>query len=217
METPSQVKLCGAKTQKGKGPPCKKAGLRNGRCKWHGGETPRGPAHGAYKHGRYSKFLAGSALSRYSEALSNESRLSFIDDIALVESQVMETLEEMPTEGGGLPELWGKMNSIRLRAQAGKLTKANAVMQIMQIVEQGADTARKWERVFTLQVHKKNLIEAENRGNSLAERSVSVEEMMFLINQFIEIVNASTNDRQTLAKITKGVEATILANTTGRA
>jgi uncharacterized protein YjcR len=48
-------RLCGAKTRKGT--PCKSHGMRNGRCRMHGGKST-GPPKGsqnALKHGLYSR------------------------------------------------------------------------------------------------------------------------------------------------------------------
>jgi hypothetical protein len=57
---PSKAPRCGARTRSGG--PCKSAGMRNGRCRMHGGastgpRTPEGLARSkraAWKHGRYS-------------------------------------------------------------------------------------------------------------------------------------------------------------------
>ena len=56
----ARLPFCGAKTRAGT--PCKRpAGwgtdhVGEGRCKLHGGATPRGPLHPRYKHGKYSKY-----------------------------------------------------------------------------------------------------------------------------------------------------------------
>jgi uncharacterized protein YjcR len=45
---------CGAKTRKGT--PCKSPGMKNGRCRMHGGMSTGAPKgnKNAFKHGRYS-------------------------------------------------------------------------------------------------------------------------------------------------------------------
>ncbi|MFC4270590.1 HGGxSTG domain-containing protein [Sneathiella chungangensis] len=43
---------CGAKTRDGS--PCRSWGMKNGRCRMHGGTSPgapKGPGNGNYKHG----------------------------------------------------------------------------------------------------------------------------------------------------------------------
>jgi hypothetical protein len=58
---------CGART-KSSGKPCQSAGMKNGRCRMHGGKSPGAPMgnRNALKHGRYTaKALAGrQELSR---------------------------------------------------------------------------------------------------------------------------------------------------------
>ena len=52
-------KRCGAQLRKRPGQYCRKPGMENGRCKLHGGATPRGIASANFKDGRYSKHLPG--------------------------------------------------------------------------------------------------------------------------------------------------------------
>jgi hypothetical protein len=47
------VTYCGAKTRRGTA--CQQPAMRNGRCRLHGGKTPRGLASPHLKHGRYSQ------------------------------------------------------------------------------------------------------------------------------------------------------------------
>ncbi len=54
-EIQPHAKRCGAKTRSGV--PCNNSGMRNGRCRMHGGKSP-GPPKGnknAFKHGMYTK------------------------------------------------------------------------------------------------------------------------------------------------------------------
>lgn len=46
---------CGAKTRRGT--PCQQAGMKNGRCRMHGGKAgaPPGERNGRYTHGRRTK------------------------------------------------------------------------------------------------------------------------------------------------------------------
>src|SRR3954453_21993800 len=49
---PSKAPRCGAKTRSGV--PCRQPGMKNGRCRLHGGKSPgapRGERNGNYKHG----------------------------------------------------------------------------------------------------------------------------------------------------------------------
>src|SRR3954462_10551565 len=63
---PSKAPRCGAKTRSGV--PCRQPGMKNGRCRLHGGKSPgapRGERNGNYQHGLRTK----EALADKREAL----------------------------------------------------------------------------------------------------------------------------------------------------
>lgn len=47
------VERCGAKTRRGTA--CQTAAMSNGRCRMHGGSSPKGVEHGRFKHGHGTK------------------------------------------------------------------------------------------------------------------------------------------------------------------
>lgn len=205
--------LCGAKTKKGT--KCKQPGSgNNGRCRYHGGATPSGPAHYNYKHGRYSKYLKGGIADKYHEAMS-EVRLSLLDDIALTDARMAQAMESMG--GSVLPELWIKMDGIRQRAEAGTVDRAKALRQIMSIIEQGASDARKWSDVTELQEHKRKLIESENRSTAVAEKSITADEFVYRIRQLVQVIRDTVDDKRTVADLSTAIERTVLGRNPNRA
>ncbi len=52
LQTVPEERRCNAKTRAG--PPCKNWGMRNGRCRMHGGKSYGGIASPQFKHGWYS-------------------------------------------------------------------------------------------------------------------------------------------------------------------
>lgn len=66
-------KLCGAKTRKGS--PCARPGMKNGRCKLHGGMSTGAPkgTQNALKHGLYSRVFSDAQLD---EAVAMEGDVS---------------------------------------------------------------------------------------------------------------------------------------------
>jgi len=53
MKAVRPPRRCGARTRQGTR--CRKWGMSNGRCRLHGGLTPRGLASPHFRHGRYSR------------------------------------------------------------------------------------------------------------------------------------------------------------------
>lgn len=75
------VEACGAKTRFGTrwGQP----GMRpSGRCRMHGGKTPRGIANPNTKTGRYCQDAPTHLFARYEDLMADGTRLPLRDDIA---------------------------------------------------------------------------------------------------------------------------------------
>src|SRR5579871_5515650 len=93
----AMIQRCGAKTRSGGS--CRQWAMPNGRCRMHGGKTPRGPALPQYKHGRYSKVLPADLAARYAEARTDQELVAFRDDIALVDARLADVLARLGQGG----------------------------------------------------------------------------------------------------------------------
>ena len=116
--TLSQRAVCGAKTRDGD--PCKNAPMLNGRCRMHGGATPRGPAHGAFKTGRHSKSLPHRLAARYEEAMADETLLEQRSEIALLDVRIDEVVRTVDAKRA--PAVWDDL--CRLLDQRRKLVES---------------------------------------------------------------------------------------------
>jgi len=88
------VKPCGAKTRQrnpdGTLKLCDNAGNgKGGRCRFHGGRSPSGPANAAWKDGRRSKFMPKQLADRFLEGLHDKQLMRLRDDVALIEALLM--------------------------------------------------------------------------------------------------------------------------------
>jgi hypothetical protein len=115
---PMQSNACGANTRAGR--PCPTPGMRNGRCRMHGSCTPVGSASGAFKTGRYSKYMPKRLLERYEEAMGDPNLLALADEIALVDARAQELVEQLDASAG--PERWSDL--LALFDQRRKLAEA---------------------------------------------------------------------------------------------
>src|SRR5689334_17481512 len=59
-----------------------------GRCRVHGGATPRGPAAGSYRSGRYSKVLRRGLKQSFDAAMADAELLSLRGEIAVLTARV---------------------------------------------------------------------------------------------------------------------------------
>jgi len=87
-------KLCGAKTRVGT--PCKNSGMKNGRCRKHGGLStgaPKGNQNG-YRHGLYSRIFPEAKLD---EAIAMQGDVS--RELAITRLQLVKCLELQQLQG----------------------------------------------------------------------------------------------------------------------
>lgn len=118
--------------------PCKNYAM-NGKkvCRLHGGLTPIGPAHGAFKHGRYSKFLPARFLARYEEALADDTLVELRDEIAILDLRLAQLVEKA-CRGGGR-EIWQEWADLseQRRKHAESERKRLVEMQQTMTLQQG--------------------------------------------------------------------------------
>lgn len=106
-------------------------------CRLHGGLTPIGPAHGAFKHGRYSKFLPVRFLARYEEALADDRLVELRDEIAILDLRLTVLVRKVGTAKSG--EVWKELVDLfeQRRKLAESERKRMVEMQQMMTLQQG--------------------------------------------------------------------------------
>lgn len=104
---------CGARLRAERaGRVCSNWAMSNGRCRMHGGSTPSGIASPHFRHGRYSKVLAGGMLTAFQESLADPDLLELQREIALVDARVSKLLSSRPT-GQAWDEIAGLIDTRR--------------------------------------------------------------------------------------------------------
>src|SRR6185436_8277650 len=90
----TDVPSCGARRRDGGR--CRQPGMApSGRCRLHGGRTPRGLADANTRTGRYSRDLPTRVAARYESALADPELLSVRDDIALLQGSIQQVMAEV--------------------------------------------------------------------------------------------------------------------------
>jgi hypothetical protein len=179
----SDVKLCGARSRSGA--PCRQPGMRpSGKCKHHGGKTPRGLKNANLRTGRYSKAFPRRLQDRFEAAMRDKELLSLRKDIALLDSMLAYRLAELcESERRADPETinslvwnliecWGIQSHSevdraleRLRAEVGRQKAEEATCREIRALIR--DKAR--------------LISREHRRMRDLDQHLTVEEGMLLI------------------------------------
>lgn len=56
--------------------------MENGRCSLHGGKTPSGPDHHAFKHGRYATVFKGQMAKHFASMEADDNPLDLLPELA---------------------------------------------------------------------------------------------------------------------------------------
>lgn len=145
-------KVCGAKRRSGG--ICQKSAMPNGRCRLHGGLTPKGEALPQYKHGRYSKYMKDmpEALRKgYNSALKDENLLSLRDDIAALESRQRELFRQMEaTPAPPWEDARRAMAAVNIAMGSGDQEQLRtSLLALAEVVDSGVVSARAYESCWT--------------------------------------------------------------------
>ena len=198
IEKEKGQKICGGKRRNNRKPrmngfPCEAkpiAGRNN--CKKHGGHTPApGPGHHAFKHGRYSKALAGTPLDEmYKAALNNPDLLALNSEIAVLAAKLQHTLNRLnrgdDVEGR---EVWvtalGQTRELKsfLSQTKPDVDAARAIVSNMELVfEHGLNDFKVWDEWFTGVELLRRLVDTERKHRSELGLNLTVERAMLMIN-----------------------------------
>lgn len=181
--------ICGALTNKKK--MCQKKPMENGRCRNHGGASPKGLDHPRTKHGGYSKYLPDALKDKYKEATTNEELLSLKDEMALVTTRLYE-LAEMVDEAGGKKKYAEIVDLWRRWHKAKSMDSKNA-RYIKQDLDEAIEHIEKdlqiWDEVTNLVNMKRKLVDSEQRKLNNLQQYVPTEKVMLFIGAVMDVVS----------------------------
>lgn len=203
--------ICGAMNKQKK--MCKKRPMENGRCRNHGGATPKGVQHHNYKHGGYSKYLPKALLEKYKEADSNEDLLSLREEMALITTRLYE-LSEMVNDTAGktkykeLVQKWRDWH----RAKANDSNNAPYIKtDLDELIEEIEKDLKIWDEVGEMVNLKRKLVDSEQRKLNNLQQYVPTEKVMLLMGALMDIVVTEIEDLEGTLMDDEMVQKTITA------
>lgn len=203
---------CGAKTKAGT--PCKKAGMENGRCRLHGGATPRGIAHPNTKHGRYSKDLPTKLSSKYEAALADRRLLELRDEVAIIDIRLSDLLRGV--DRGGASELWSTLEGMVEEWRAADEDDREKIRgRIFAMIERGAKDWQRWRDVFGTIEKRVRVAESERRRLVEMQQMMTSEQAMVLLASVVDTIRKHVTDPNTLRGISSDLRS-VLARESGR-
>jgi hypothetical protein len=180
--------------------------MRNGRCRMHGGKSPRGVDSPHFKHGRYSKSVPDRLVERYEAVLSDEERHDLRDEIALSEAKVADLLAGM--EHGESDKLWLRLRSMVAKMRAApKEKRAPILREMLRLIRQGGEEALAWKDVQEWVHRKQRAVEADVRVAQVKQEMVGAEEVMALVAGILDVIRRHVEDQATRSAMAKEIRA----------
>lgn len=199
--------ICGAKTRSGK--PCKKWGMKNGRCRLHGGKTPNGVDSPHFKTGRHSKYLPKELLKIYTDASQDSEWLSVRDEIALMDVMLAGLLPRLNSgqRSVGWYELKKLIPVMNRAIQSGDASRFTNVFKEMSTIinDSVADYDTEHEIKDTVEARRK-LVETEQKISLQGERAISVEQLMILMAGVIGVIQSVVTEEKQRYAIAVGLQ-----------
>lgn len=186
---------CGAKTRSGG--KCHQPAMDNGRCRLHGGLTPKGIAAGAFKTGRYSKYLPKGLVDAYETTVNDPELLSVRQDIHLLDTLIASKIPLL--ENNDSAATWDRIDKlIRDIRKAYKNEDYGGIENSISEIEGIADQKRllyatEQEIKSDLALRSK-LVETENKTLYNKEKSLTAEQAMLMISALLDSVRRNVTD-----------------------
>jgi hypothetical protein len=189
--------VCGGLLRKQNGRRCRDtAVMENGRCRRHGGATPRGLASSSLKTGRYSMDLPTRVAARYERAMADPELLSVRDDIALLQGAITDVLAEVK-EAEASPDLDSILGSVEkiCREWQGELDA------LKELISGKRSQKSAMRDVRELIKEKSQLVAQENRLLADRQQMITVEQFMLGMRALGAAVRRLVDDPATLRAI----------------
>jgi hypothetical protein len=193
---------CGAKTRSGG--KCHQPAMDNGRCRLHGGLTPKGIAAGAFKTGRYSKYLPQGLIDAYETTVNDPELLSVRQDIHLLDTLIASKIPLL--ENNDSAATWDRIDKlIRDIRKAYKNEDYGGIENSISEIEGIADQKRLFyateQEIKSDLALRSRLVETENKTLYNKEKALTAEQAMLIMSALLDSVKRNVNDRDVLNTI----------------
>jgi hypothetical protein len=197
------VKPCGARTRFGT--PCRQPGMRpSGRCRMHGGRTPRGIANPNTKTGRYSQDLPTRLLGRYENLMTDDTLLSLRSDIALLGAAAGDELAEIK-KAEAEPDaeaIIGMAEKIAAEWTGWDWTRMNRECEALVAAARGRQNRQQaMASVRSLIRDKAALIAQENKLLEQRDAMIPLDQVVLVMRALAGVVRREVRDPDTLRSI----------------
>lgn len=173
-------------------------------CRWHGGTTPRGLAHPATTHGRFSKDLPTRILADYEAARTDPDLVALREEIAVVTAREADLARRVDTGEAGA--LWTAaqraMANFRAAQRADDAPAAAAALRDLERgLAIGVEDYAAWDELLKVIDLRRRLADTERRRLEAIQESLSVERALLFASALVSAVRKHVADRSALGAI----------------
>lgn len=209
--------VCGAKTRAGG--TCQQAGMPNGRCRMHGGPTPRGPASASYKTGRWSKCLPVRLAARYELSEKDPELFTLRSEVAALDSRLEELFGRLSTGESGAAwadmrkHLEGAMEALKHGDAVAARDGLNAATELVRL---GDADERQWREIRDTIRDRAKAVGEERRHAAMLQTMIPAEQAISMMARLLDVVKENIQDRSALSRIALEVDRLSRIEDTGR-
>lgn len=188
---------CSAKA-KSTGVQCRRRAV-NGRnvCTVHGGLTPRGRDHPAFKHGRYSKHLPDRLGALVEQQIGDPDLLSLRDDVSLLDAITFELLENIDI--GYEIELWKAAqkayNDFQKAANDDRQDEAMAALTgLGNTLGQGLEVSKPRKELIGLLEQRRKTVDTERKHYLQMQEVITGKQFADFLSALSHALDTRVND-----------------------
>jgi hypothetical protein len=201
---PEGKQICSAFRKDGRTVCTVMALMENGRCEKHGGATPSGIASAVFKNGKSSKYLPTRLLSRYEEALNDDTLSDMTEDLAVIDARLSDLFLQLDDGGGGeiFLEATEAFTSFKHANQDGdKQAMRESLRRLEVSLQRGTKDGYLWTEIRTLQEQRRKIILSQAKHLQLTNQTIAVTKVNLLIAALLDSVRRNVTDRSALSRI----------------
>lgn len=189
---------------------------RSDKCNVHGAKSLKGIAHYNLKSGKYSKHLPARIDHNYEQARKNPDYLKLEDEIALIDSRLIELTEKIGAQASShiftdLSSQVKKMESaqaVLIRAQnivnkeqrekvreKANIEFSESLTEITRLVKSGSRDWYIWDDITDLIEKRRRLVETERRLLIDMQMLINLEDAFLRFDILMESIRRNVRDR----------------------
>jgi hypothetical protein len=173
----------------------------------HGAKSLGGIASPIYTNGRYSTYLPGRLIERYTPGIGDERLLELGDEIALIDSRLADLLSRVDSGENG--SLWASLFKAweKYNRASDTLDSLKARSDIDALFEAAESDYLAWGEIHALIDQRRRMVESERKRLVEIQQMITAKEAMTLIAAIQGIVLEHVTDKTTIRNISAAVNA----------